>query len=627
MEGLEKVLRLPSVGSKRFLTNKVDRCVTGLVAQQQCVGPLQLPIADYAVIAQSHFGLSGGVTSIGEQPIKGLIDPKAMARLSAAEAITNMMCARVSALSDVKASGNWMYAAKLPGQGAEVYDAAVALRETLISLGVAIDGGKDSLSMAAKAGGETVMAPGAFVLSCYVTSPDITKGVTPDLKLADEGGVLLHLDLAEGKRRLGGSALAHAFGQVGSEVPDLESSDVLVDAFAATQELLETRKISAGHDISDGGLAITLLEMAFAGNCGINVNLSGEASAFEALFAEELGLVLEVKAADAEAVIAKYEAAGAKCSVVGSVSKDQSISVSVRNEEVISVDVSTLRDSWESTSFALEELQVQDINCVQQERDWVSSGKGLSWKIPESFNLLPPSDDGARPKVAILREEGSNGDREMSSAVHMAGMQPWDITMSDLLSGAATLDSFQGIVFVGGFSYADVLDSAKGWAGSIRHNADLLQQFQDFYNRSDTFSLGVCNGCQLMALLGWIPGGESVKAEGDSVQPRFIHIKSGRFESRFVTVGIEPSNSVLLKGMENTQVGVWCAHGEGRAYFPDESLMTEVLDNQQAPLRYVDGDGKNTEHYPLNPNGSPEVKKCNLSSSLFSLATTHCLSD
>ena len=248
------------------------------------------------------------------------------------------------------------------------------MRETLISLGVAIDGGKDSLSMAAKAGGETVMAPGAFVLSCYVTSPDITKGVTPDLKLADEGGVLLHLDLAEGKRRLGGSALAHAFGQVGSEVPDLESSDVLVDAFAATQELLETRKISAGHDISDGGLAITLLEMAFAGNCGINVNLSGEASAFEALFAEELGLVLEVKAADAEAVIAKYEAAGAKCSVVGSVSKDQSISVSVRNEEVISVDVSTLRDSWESTSFALEELQVQDINCGQQERDWVSSG-------------------------------------------------------------------------------------------------------------------------------------------------------------------------------------------------------------------------------------------------------------
>lgn len=609
LDALRRVLHLPSVCSKRFLTTKVDRCVTGLVAQQQTVGPLQLPLADVAVIAQTYTGLSGGACAIGEQPVKGLLNPKAMARLAVGEALTNLVWAKVTSLNDVKASGNWMYAAKLDGEGASMYDAANALRDAMIELGIAIDGGKDSLSMAAQAGGETVKAPGNLVISAYVTCPDISKTVTPDLKLGDDG-LLLHIDLAKGKRRLGGSSLAHVFDQIGNVCPDLDDVSYLKRVFNAVQELLGENLVSAGHDISDGGIVVSLLEMAFAGNCGIKVNLSSKSTGiFEVLFAEELGLVLEVSSGNLDVIAKKLDAAGVLFEVIGQVTSSPSIEVSVNNTLHLNEKTSYLRDLWEETSFLLERCQRLE-SCVQREQEGLKNRHAPAWALSfvPRFTNEKFMDLKSKPKVAVIREEGSNGDREMSAMVYAAGFEPWDVTMSDLLNERITLQDFRGIVFVGGFSYADVLDSAKGWAATIRFNESLLKQFQEFYERPDTFSLGVCNGCQLMALLGWVPGkevGGVLGAGGDSSQPRFIHNESGRFECRFSSVRIVESPSMMLKGMEGTTVGIWVAHGEGRAFFPRQEILQHVTELNLAPIRYCDDDGSVTEDYPFNPNGSP----------------------
>lgn len=610
MESLKRVLRLPSVCSKRFLTTKVDRCVTGLVAQQQTVGPLQITLSDVAVISQTCSDLTGGACAIGEQPIKGLLNPKAMARLAVGEALTNLVWAKITALPDVKASGNWMYAAKLEGEGAAMYDAAIALSEAMIELGIAIDGGKDSLSMAAHASGEVVKAPGNLVISVYATCPNITKTVTPDLKLEDEG-ILLHIDLSKGKRRLGGSALCQVFDQIGDESPDLDDVLYLKRAFEGVQELLGDGLISAGHDISDGGLIICAMEMAFAGNRGIVLDLTSRGnSLFETLFAEELGLVLEVSRKNLDMVMGKLDGAGVTAEIIGQVTANPMIELKVDGVTHLNEKTSYLRDMWEETSFQLEKFQ-RLASCVDLEKEGLKSRHEPSWE----FSFTPAITDQKymtaieKPKVAVIREEGSNGDREMSAAFYAAGFEPWDVTMSDLLNGVISLYEFRGIVFVGGFSYADVLDSAKGWSASIRFNQPLLNQFQEFYNRKDTFSLGVCNGCQLMALLGWVPGpqvGGVFGSGGDPSQPRFIHNESGRFECRFTSVTIKDSPALMFKGMEGSTLGVWAAHGEGRAYFPDGSVLDRVIDSNLAPVRYCDDDGKPTEVYPFNLNGSPQ---------------------
>ncbi|KAG6520153.1 probable phosphoribosylformylglycinamidine synthase, chloroplastic/mitochondrial [Zingiber officinale] len=609
MDCLKRVLKLPSVCSKRFLTTKVDRCVTGLVAQQQTVGPLQLPLSDVAVIAQSYTDLSGGACAIGEQPLKGLLNPKAMARLAIGEALTNLVWAKVTSLGDVKASGNWMYAAKLDGEGAAMYDAAMSLSESMIQLGIAIDGGKDSLSMAANAAGEVVKAPGNLVISTYVTCPDITKTVTPDLKFGDNG-ILLHIDLAKGHRRLGGSALAQAFDQVGDECPDLDDVLYLKKVFEAVQELLSEQLISAGHDISDGGIIVCILEMAFAGNCGVQLNLTSKGHGLlQVLFAEELGLVLEVNSLNADKVMQKLKAVGVSGEIIGNVTTTPTVELSVDGIKLLKEETTFLRDLWEETSFQLEGLQ-RLASCVELEKEGLKHRHAPFW----SLSFTPKFTDEklilatSKPRVAIIREEGSNGDREMSAAFHAAGFEPWDVTMSDLLLGQVSLNKFRGVAFVGGFSYADVLDSAKGWSASIRFNQPLLQQFQDFYHRPDTFSLGVCNGCQLMALLGWVPGadvGGSLGYGGDILQPRFIHNESGRFECRFTSVRIGKSPAMMFEGMEGGTLGVWAAHGEGRAYFPDDGVLDHVLKSDLAPLRYCDDDGSISEAYPFNPNGSP----------------------
>uniref|UniRef100_A0A803N959 Phosphoribosylformylglycinamidine synthase n=1 Tax=Chenopodium quinoa TaxID=63459 RepID=A0A803N959_CHEQI len=516
MDSLKRVLRLPSVCSKRFLTTKVDRCVTGLVAQQQTVGPLQITLADVAVIAQSYTNFTGGACAIGEQPIKGLLDPKAMARLAVA---------------------------KLEGEGADMYDAATALSEAMIELGIAIDGGKDSLSMAANAGGEVVKAPGNLVISAYVTTPDITKTVTPDLKLKD--GILIHFDLAKGKRRLGGSALAQAFDQIGSVSPDLDDVSYFKRAFNV-QELIADDLISAGHDISDGGILVSILEMAFAGNCGLSLELKSEGhSLFEIIFAEELGLVLEVDKNKLKLVMGKLKSAGISLEIIGQVTEEKTI------------DLKRLA------------------SCVDLEKEGLRHRQEPSW----SLSFTPACTDDkymlatSKPKVAILREEGSNGDREMSAAFYAAGFEPWDVAMSDLLIGAISLKDFRGIAFVGGFSYADVLDSAK--------------------------VLGFVMGAS--SWLYWGVHGNG----GDTAQPRFIHNESRRFECRFTSVTIGDSPAIMFKGMTGSTLGVWAAHGEGRAYFPYDDVLNSVLDSDLAPLRYCDDHGNPTETYPFNLNGSP----------------------
>ncbi|MEW6161845.1 MAG: phosphoribosylformylglycinamidine synthase [Nitrospirota bacterium] len=624
---LEGVLHLVSVGSKRFLTNKVDRSVTGLIAQQQCVGPLQLALSNVSVVSQSHFGLTGAAIAIGEQPIKGLISPQAMARMSVGEALTNILWAKVSALKDIKCSGNWMWAAKLPGEGARLYNAAVALRDIMIELGIAIDGGKDSLSMAAvvpfSGKTEVVKAPGSLVISAYVTCPDITKVVAPDIKRPGESR-LIYIDLGNGKYRIGGTALAHVYGQIGNESPDVDDPQLLKRTFNAIQRLISEDLILSGHDRSDGGLITALLEMAFSGNCGLEINIKHDAvsgvksqgsgvreknsalstqhSALSLLFSEELGLVIEYMPDKEDEVISVLKDFYVPYQIIGMSLSEKRIRISFHDELILDEDMRVLRDIWEETSYHLDRLQANP-ECVDEERKVNFDRKGPPYLLKFNPQKTPKRflENNIKPKVAIVREEGSNGDREMTSAFYQAGFEVWDITMTDLLESRTNLDDFRGIAFVGGFSYADVLDSAKGWAGVIRFNKKLYEQFERFYERPDTFSFGVCNGAQLMALLGWVPW----KGVPDRIQPRFIHNKSGRFESRFSTVYILPSPAIMLKGMEGSTLGVWVAHGEGKLYFPEKEIMQEVLKRGLAPVRFVDDNGEFTETYPLNPNGSP----------------------
>jgi phosphoribosylformylglycinamidine synthase len=630
-DALERVLRLISVSSKRFLTNKVDRSVTGLIAQQQCVGPLQLTLSNAAVVSQSHFGLTGAAIAIGEQPIKGLISPQAMARMSVGEALTNIMWAKVSAVEDIKCSGNWMWAAKLPGEGARLYDAAVAMSDLMVKLGIAVDGGKDSLSMAAMVPGasgktEIVKAPGALVISAYATCPDITKVITPDIKKPGESR-LIYIDLGNGKYRIGGTALAHVYGQVGNESPDLDDPQLLKRTFNAIQRFISEDLIISGHDRSDGGLITTLLEMAFGGNCGIEVNIKsstpphpllgknppippllkgGEGGLqemiFPLLFSEELGMVIEYLPENEKEILSTFCKDNIPFQIIGTTSSEKRIKININNELILDEDMRVLRAIWEETSYQLDRLQANP-ECVDEERIVNFNRKGPQYRLTFTPEKTPQKilENDINPKVAVIREEGSNGDREMTSAFYQAGFEVWDITMTDLLEDRANLEDFRGIAFVGGFSYADVLDSAKGWAGVIRFNKRLYEQFQRFYERPDTFSLGVCNGCQLMALLGRIPW----KGISDKIQPRYIQNKSGRFESRFSTVHILPSPSIMLRGMEGSTLGVWVAHGEGRLYFPDKEIIQEVFEKGLAPIRFVDDGGEITETYPFNPNGSP----------------------
>ena len=598
-DALRRVFRLPSVGSKGYLVRKVDRSVTGLVARQQCSGPLHLPVCDVAAVAQSHFGTTGAAIAVGEQPVKSLVEVRAGVRMAVAEALTNIALAHISDLSHIKCSVNWMWAAKTPGEGAALYDAAFALRDLMVSLGIAADGGKDSLSMAARVDDEVVKAPGQVVISAYSSMPDITRIVTPDIKRPGISRLLL-IDLAPGKNRLGGSALAQAFGQIGDESPDVDDAQLLKRAFYAVQELIAENLVLAGHDRSDGGLATTLAEMVMSGNCGAKVALDETSEAVAQLFSEEPGWVMEYLPKDEDRICSMLLEHTVPFRVLGETQIERQFVL--RHGEGVLLDVPTpaLLSWWEATSDAIEQLQMNPTRAREQAGGHDRPGPKyfLSYEPEPTLPSVLSRKD--KPGVAILREEGSNGDREMTSAFYAAGFEPWDLTMTDLLNGHISLDRFRGLVFVGGFSYADVLDSAKGWAGIIRFNDRLRDMFDAFYQRPDTFSLGVCNGCQLMALLGWVPW----RGIPDAKQPRFIRNCSNRFESRWPTVVIAESPAVMLRGMENSAFGIWVAHGEGRLHCPDREVLLEVLEKKLAPIFFVDDKGAPTEKYPHNPNGS-----------------------
>jgi phosphoribosylformylglycinamidine synthase len=596
---LEDVLRLVSVGSKRFLTNKVDRAVTGLIAQQQCCGPLQLPLSNVAVVAQSHFGKTGAAAAIGEQPMKMLVDPGAGARMAVGEALTNLMWAKVEDLEQVKCSANWMWAPKLEGEGAAIYDAAKAMRDVMIPLGIAVDGGKDSLSMATVVGGKTVKSPRQLVISLYGAMPDIEKVVTPDIK--EPGSTLLFIDLGSDTNRLGGTAFAQVQGQLGYRVADLENPALLRNCFVTVQDLIDKNLVLAGHDRSDGGIITTLLEMAFGGNCGLKVSLQGWVPAMAALFSEELGIVLEAREDTIEEVKNIFDFAGIIYEEIGRTTVEPQIEIDYNGEIVLHESMHVLRQIWEETSYQIECLQANP-DCADEEKTNIFLRTGPSYHL--SFEPQPTAPEVLarmdKPKVAILRDEGSNSDREMTSAFYAAGFEPWDICMADLLEERISLESFRGIAAVGGFSYADVPELAKGWAATILFNDRLKAMFDEFYNREDTFSLGICNGCQLFGLLGWIPW----QGLAPEQQPRFVRNVSGRFESRWSTVKVQKSKAMMLTGMEDLVFGIHVDHGEGRLVFPDEEIFTKVEQDGMTPLVYVDDQSNATEAYPFNPNGS-----------------------
>ncbi|CAD7969535.1 unnamed protein product [Amoebophrya sp. A120] len=616
---LDRILRLISVGSKRFLTNKVDRSVTGLVAQQQCVGPLHTPLADCAVVAHSPLTTDGAAVSIGEQPLKGLSgtisDLQKQAKLTVAEAVLNLIGVQIEGgLDNVRASGNWMWPAKFPGEGARMYDVCEALCSSIEYLGLAIDGGKDSLSMATRTKTNGVVkCPGEVVLTCYAKVPDVRRKITPEFKKA--GSRILFVDLGmeridsssplvkgEMKWKLAGTALAQVYdwNVCGACDVDLEKLKKVFEIFQ-TDKVFD--KILSVHDISDGGFLTCLLEMCFAGNFGADVSVNcSESEALGFLFSEAPGLLLEVDDEDAFEVIDALNAV-----TVGRTLEDDVIIVKTTREQELlpATSMRQLRDTWESTSFELEKQQCEK-TCVEEERMGLLTRTGPKFKIDNfeklDFDFLKKStDESPKIPVAVLREEGSNGEREMSWALSAVGFEPWDVTMSDLQSGKIQLNRFQGVIFVGGFSFADTLGSATGWAMKINCDEALKKQFDLFKSRPDTFSLGICNGCQLMSQLDWL--GQGVKLK---------HNKSGRFESRFCSVKCSfqedapeettKTNSVWLDGLTDSVLGVWISHGEGQ--FEIEQEGNAVGEKCKPCFSYVDDEGKPTETYPMNPNGS-----------------------
>lgn len=569
----------------------MDRCVTGLIAQQQCVGPLHTPLADVAVTAISHFSVEGIASSIGEQPIKGLVNAAAGARMTVAEAVSNLVFARISSLQDVKCSGNWMWPAKLPGEGAALYEACTAMCWLMRELGIAIDGGKDSLSMAARIDQRIIKAPGTLVVSCYAPCPDIRVVITPDLKAPTMGrqGSLLFVDLSCDKNRLGGTALSQVYNQLGDDVPDVEDAQALRNAFNVTQQLIADKKILSGHDVSDGGLITCLLEMCFAGISGMHVDITHRsAPAINVLFSEEVGWVIEVDQIHYDEAIQMFQRHGVSVYLIGKsvgLGTNSQIIVKVRNEIVLNTTVIESMSIWEETSYQLERHQM-NVDCALEEFAGFQERTLPAYRL--SFNpiRIDHSSTVSRPiskyiKVAVIREEGINGDREMAASLLEAGFDVWDVTMQDLLKNQVTLEIFKGVVFPGGFSYADVCGSAKGWAASFLFHPSLRKQFQQFVTRKDTFSLGVCNGCQLMSLLGWV---------GDEYTENTVcldHNLSERFECRWSTVKIEKSPSIMLKEMEDSVLGIWIAHGEGRFTFRDKETLQTLERNNCLPLRYI----------------------------------------
>lgn len=612
-EALGRVLHHPAVASKSFLITIGDRTITGLVARDQMVGPWQVPVADCAVTATSFDVYTGEAMAMGERTPLALLDAPASGRMAVGETVTNLAAARIEKISDIKLSANWMAAAGHPGEDARLYDTVKAVgMELCPALGITIPVGKDSMSMKTRWQEEgvdkSVTAPLSLVITGFAPVQDIRQTLTPQLRMDKGETDLILIDLGRGQNRMGASILAQVYAQIGQQVPDLDDAEDLKAFFAVIQGLNADGHLLAYHDRSDGGLLTTVLEMAFAGHCGLSLNLDAladDSSELPAvLFNEELGAVIQVRQDATPEVLAQFSAAGLDdcVAVIGQAVNNGEVSISFNGEPVFAGERRLLQRQWAETSYRIQRLR-DNAQGADQEFDLLleEDNPGLSIKLGFDVNqdiAAPYIKKGVRPQVAILREQGVNGQVEMAAAFDRAGFSAIDVHMSDILAGRVSLEEFKGLVACGGFSYGDVLGAGEGWAKSVLFNARARDAFQGFFERRDSFALGVCNGCQMMSNLHeLIPGTE--------FWPHFVRNRSEQFEARVAMVQIQESASIFLQGMAGSRMPIAIAHGEGHAEFESEEALLEADLSGTVALRYVDNHGKVTEAYPANPNGSP----------------------
>lgn len=615
-EALDRVLRLPTVASKNFLITIGDRSITGLVARDQMVGPWQVPVADVAVTTASYDTHAGEAMAMGERPPVALINPAASARLAVAEAITNLAAAPIAKLSDIKLSANWMSAADHPGENQALYDAVYAVgMEMCPALGIAIPVGKDSMSMRTAWKDEneqgehedkSVTSPLSLVVTGFAPVTNALATLTPQINLDQDESDLILIDLGGGQNRLGGSALAQVYGQVGNDCPDVDDPEDIKAFFEVIQGLNRDGKLLAYHDRSDGGLLVTLLEMAFAAHAGLEIKLDWmidePVEALNALFSEELGAVIQVNREHTEEVLAQFAVAGIEtCGVIARPRYDDQVRVTLFEEPLLETTRQLTQRTWAETSYRMQALR-DNPECAKNEYDNLLDSRDPGLSATPTFDInddiSAPFVNTAKPAMAVLREQGVNGQVEMAWAFDKAGFEAVDVHMSDILEGRVSLDEFKGLVACGGFSYGDVLGAGGGWAKSVLFNERAQEQFAAFFARDDSFSLGVCNGCQMLSQLkSLIPGAEN--------WPTFVRNESEQFEARVSMVRVEKSPSILLAGMEGSQLPIAVAHGEGRAEFRDSAHLRSMQSSSQIALRYIDNYGQATTRYPANPNGSP----------------------
>ncbi|WP_353779464.1 phosphoribosylformylglycinamidine synthase [Winogradskyella sp. 3972H.M.0a.05] len=583
---LDQVLQLEAVACKDWLTNKVDRCVGGKVAKQQCAGPLQLPLNNVGVMALDYKGKEGIATSIGHSPVSGLIDPVAGSRNSITEALTNMVWAPLKdGLKSVSLSANWMWPCKNEGEDARLYEAVKSVSEFSIDLGINVPTGKDSLSMKQKYPDGDVIAPGTVIISATANCNNISNVVEPVFKR--NKGSIYYINLSQDDFKLGGSSFAQICNKIGSDTPSVKSADYVKTVFNTIQQLIKDEQIVAGHDVASGGLITTLLELCFADNnlgAELDITSLGQKDAFKVLFAENAGIVFQAKDDSIESVLTS---ANIEFHNIGKVTESDVLGI-INNNEVYTMTISRLRDMWYKTSYLLD--QKQTANGLAKDRFDNYKNQPLEFKFPEHFtgkikDVVSTPLNHKRPKAAIIREKGSNSEREMANAMYLAGFDVKDVHMTDLISGRETLEDIQFIGAVGGFSNSDVLGSAKGWAGAFLYNEKANKALKNFFEREDTLSVGICNGAQLWMEL------ELVNPEHE-VHGKLTYNDSGKHESAFTSVTVEENNSVMLSTLAGSKLGVWISHGEGKYSLP----MPEDQYHIVAKYGY--------KGYPSNPNGS-----------------------